>query len=249
MTENNKISNGVKDIILMPTFNERENVKILIPRIFSLLPQISILVIDDNSPDGTAGAVKSMMRQYPNLSILERSQKTGLGDAYKEGIRKVIADSEIRSVITMDADGSHDPIYLSQLLNKIQDSDLVIGSRYVPSGGIESWEYWRKNLSKFGNLYAKFFTGLPLNDLTAGFMCIRRECLQRIDLAKISSAGYSFLIELKFYLIKKAKAKAVEVPIIFKSRFGGESKLSHQIIREGIKTPLRFFWLRLWRKI
>lgn len=239
----------MKDIILMPTYNERENVKILIPKIFSLLPQISILVIDDNSPDGTAGAVKSMMAQYPNLLILERPQKTGLGDAYKDAIGKVIGHSEIRAVITMDADGSHDPIYLPKFLAKIQDNDLVIGSRYIPGGGIESWEQWRRDLSKFGNWYAKFFTGLPVRDLTAGFMCIKRESLEKIDLAKISSAGYSFLIELKFYLVRQAKARAIEVPIIFKSRFGGESKLSHQIIREGIKTPLRFFWARICRKI
>lgn len=239
----------MKDIILMPTYNEKENVKIIIPQIFSLIPDINILVIDDNSPDSTAEAVKSLMSQYPNLSLLSRSKKTGLGDAYKDAMRKVVADKEIRTIVTMDADGSHDPMYLPDLLKKADDNDLVIGSRYVKGGGVEKWEYWRRGLSRFGNLYAKFLTGLKINDFTAGFMAIKREYLGKIDLDKISSAGYSFLIELKFYLINKTKAKAFEVPIIFKSRYGGESKISRQIIREGIKTPLKFFWLRLWGKI
>lgn len=232
----------------MPTYNERENVKILIPRIFSLLPQINILIIDDNSPDGTASAVKSMMRQYPNLSILERLQKTGLGDAYKDAIRKVIVDQEIRAVVTMDADGSHDPVYLAELLAKIQDNDLVIGSRYVPGGGVENWEFWRKMLSRFGNLYSKILVGIGINDLTAGFYCLRRELLEKVDFDEISSVGYAYQIELKFHCVRLLKARVLEVPIIFKSRFGGESKMSEQIIREGIKTPLKFFWRRLWNK-
>lgn len=239
----------MKDIVLMPTYNERENVKLLIPQVFAIVPEIHILVIDDNSPDGTAGAVKSLMSQYSHLSLMERQKKTGLGDAYKEAINQVIADKQIRSVITMDADGSHDPKYLPAFLAAIQDNDLVIGSRYIKGGGTENWEYWRRKLSKFGNLYAWLLTGLQINDFTAGFMCIKRDYLEKFDLQKISSAGYSFLIELKFYLINEFKAKATEIPIIFRSRYGGESKLSRQIIKEGIKTPLRFFWQRLWKKI
>lgn len=233
---------------MIPTYNEKENIKFIVSEIFSILPAVKILVIDDNSPDGTAAAVKLLMEKYPKLSLLERQRKTGLGDAYKDAISQVVKDKEIRSIITMDADGSHGAEYLKDFFAKNQDYDLIIGSRYVKGGGIENWESWRKELSRFGNLYAKFLIGLPINDFTAGFMCISREFLENLDLNKISSSGYSFLIELKFYLIHKFKARAYELPIVFKSRREGESKLSKQIISEGLKTPLRLFLKRLWRK-
>lgn len=238
----------MKDIILLPTYNERENIAWLIPQIFSLLPHIQILVIDDNSPDQTAEVVKGLMGQYPNLSIVERETKSGLGNAYKDSIRRLIPDQDIRSLITMDADGSHSPHYLKDLLENIVNYDLVIGSRYIKNGGIEDWELWRKFLSRFGNMYSKFFTGLRINDFTAGFMCIRREFLEKLQLEKIGSSGYSFLIELKFYLIHDFKARVKEVPIIFKSRREGESKISNQIILEGIKAPWRLFLKRLWKR-
>ncbi len=238
----------MKNIILIPTYNEKENIKFIVAEIFNLLPEIEILVIDDNSPDGTAQAVKLLMNQYSNLSLLERQQKTGLGDAYKEAMSKAVKNKEIDSIIIMDADGSHSPEYLKDFLDKISQHDLVIGSRYVKGGGVANWEMWRKNLSKFGNLYAKFFTGLSINDFTAGFMCIRRVFLEKLDFNMIGSSGYSFLIELKFYLIHGLGAKVFEAPIIFKSRREGESKLSRQIIKEGIKTPLRLFLKRLWNK-
>ena len=236
------------DVILIPTYNEKENIRFIVSEIFNFLSAVKILVIDDNSPDGTAAVVKFLMERYPNLSLLERQHKTGLGDAYKEAMSKVVKDKEIRLIITMDADGSHSAEYLKDFFAKNQDYDLIIGSRYVSGGGIENWERWRKELSRFGNLYAKLLTGLPVNDLTAGFMCIRREFLENLDLNKISSFGYSFLIELKFYLIHELKARTCEIPIIFKSRREGESKLSKQIIAEGIKTPLKLFLKRLWRR-
>ena len=236
------------DIILIPTYNEKENIGFTVSEIFNFLPEIKILVIDDSSPDGTAAAVKFLMEKYPNLSLFERQHKTGLGDAYKDAISKVVKDREIRSVITMDADGSHGAEYLKGFFARNKDHDLIIGSRYVSGGGIENWERWRKELSRFGNLYVKLLTGLPINDFTAGFMCIRREFLENLDLNKIGSSGYSFLIELKFYLIHELKARVCEMPIIFKSRRGGESKLSGQIIREGIKAPLKLFLKRLWNR-
>lgn len=238
----------MKDIILMPTYNERENVKLIIPEIFNLIPDIRILIIDDNSPDKTAEAAKELMEQYPNLSILEREKKAGLGAAYIDAMKRVMRDNEARSIITMDADGSHSPEYLKSFLENINDYDLIIGSRYTGGGGVENWEVWRKKLSRFGNLYAKIWTGLAINDFTAGFMCIKREFLEKLDFEKFSSAGYAFLIELKFYLINNLKAKVKEAPIIFRSRREGESKFSNQIIKEGIKTPPRLFLKRLWRK-
>ncbi len=236
----------MKNIILLPTYNEKENVKIIIPEIFNLYPDVRVLVIDDNSPDKTSEVVKELMQKYPNLSILERPKKTGLGDAYKEAIKKVRVNKEINLVITMDADGSHSPEYLRDFFVNNNSFDLIIGSRYVKNGGVESWELWRKYLSRFGNLYTKALTGLKINDFTAGFMCIKRELLEKVNLNEISSSGYPFLIELKFFLINNFKAKTKEIPIIFKSRREGESKLSNQTIGDGIKTAPRLFLKRLW---
>ncbi|MDD4902807.1 MAG: polyprenol monophosphomannose synthase [Patescibacteria group bacterium] len=240
----------MKDIILIPTYNERENIKVIVSEIFNIFPEVKILVIDDSSPDGTAAAVKYLMEKYPNLSLLERRYKTGLGNAYKDAMSRVIKDKGIRSIITMDADGSHSAEYLRDFFIKNQDIDLIIGSRYVGGGGIENWERWRKELSRFGNLYVKLLTGLPINDFTAGFMCIKREFLEKLDLNKIGSSGYSFLIELKFYLIHEFNASVYESPIIFKSRREGESKLSRQIIKEGLRAPWRLFFKRVkkWKK-
>jgi len=239
----------MKDIILLPTYNEKRNIELIISQIFNLHPDIHILVIDDNSPDRTAEVVKQLMKKYPHLSLLERQQKTGLGDAYKDAISRIMFDEEVRSIITMDADGSHDPKYLKDLLFRSNDYDLVIGSRYIKGGGVENWEFWRRCLSRFGNLYSKMLTRLGISDLTAGFMCINRKILGKVDLTKIGSTGYSFLIELKFYLIKKYQVRAIEIPIIFKSRREGESKLSNQIIGEGLKTPLRIFFKQIWRQV
>jgi dolichol-phosphate mannosyltransferase len=238
----------MKDVILLPTYNERENVKIIIPEIFSCHPEINILVIDDNSPDGTALKVEELMLKYPSLSILKRQGKEGLGKAYVDAMQRVRGDKEIRSIITMDADGSHGVEYLKDLLREIENCDLVIGSRYVKDGGVENWEFWRRNLSRFGNIYAKILTGLPINDFTAGFMCIRREFLEKMDFDKISASGYSFMMEIKFNLIKVLGAQAKEAPIIFRRRREGESKISGHIIKEGLKIPWLLFFKRIWKK-
>lgn len=237
----------MKDLILLPTYNERENVEIIIKEIFTILPDIYILVIDDNSPDQTAEVVKTMMLQYKNLNILERKVKNGLGAAYKDAIIQSITDTDIRAIITMDADGSHSPEYLPVLLSMIQECDLVIGSRYVHGGGVLDWEFFRKKLSQFGNLYAKFWTGLRINDLTAGFICARRELLEKINFDNISSSGYAYQIEFKFMCIHTLMARVQEVPIIFHSRRQGESKISNQIISEGIILPLKLFLKRIWK--
>jgi len=237
----------MKDVILLPTYNEKENVKWIIPKIFEAVPEIFVMVIDDNSPDGTAQEVKGLMERYPRLSILERKNKTGLGAAYKDGIQKVILDPSVRSVITMDADGSHDPVYLLDFLKLINDDDchMVIGSRYVADGGVENWEFWRKKLSSFGNLYTRLLTGIGVRDMTAGFTCTKREYLTKIDFERISAVGYAFLMEYKFYIAHTLSGKIKETPIIFKCRKEGESKISNHIIREGLKTPLRLFLRRI----
>jgi len=238
----------MKNIVLIPTYNEKENIKNIIEDIFRLFSDIYVMVIDDNSKDGTVFIVKNLMQNYTNLLIFERNKKTGLGDAYKEGIKKVLGNYDIRYVITMDADGSHQSIYIKNFLDNINNFDLIIGSRYVKNGGVSDWSLRRRILSKLGNIYSKILIGSKINDLTAGFICIKKELLEKIDFSKISSSGYAYQIEFKNYCEKKLNAKILEIPIIFKSRFGGESKMSNQIIREGIKTPLRLFIKRVIRK-
>lgn len=234
-------------VILLPTYNERENVETIIPEIFTALPDAHILVIDDNSPDGTGTVVEQMTRHYPQLLLLRRKKKEGLGEAYKHAYRKILQDTKVEAVITMDADGSHNPAYLPQIVQALEEHDVVVGSRYVSGGGIENWETWRYLLSKYGNLYSFFLTGLRVFDLTAGFIGMRRSILERVELDKLAASGYAYQIELKFHLVHKQRGSIKEIPIIFKSRRGGESKISQHIIREGLYTPLRLF-LERWKR-
>ena len=234
-----------KTVILIPTYNERANIALLVPEIFSLHPQVSIMVIDDASPDGTGEEVRQLTERYPNLSLLARAGKQGLGTAYKAAFEKVLTDRNVERIITMDADGSHAAEYLGALIEKSTSHDLVIGSRYVRGGSIEDWEAWRYVLSKGGNLYARLITGLPVRDMTAGFMCFRTALLRRMDLSSMQASGYAFLMELKFDTIFALQGTLAEIPIHFHSRREGESKLSRHIIREGLKTPWRLLWRRV----
>lgn len=226
----------------MPTYNERENIARIVPEIFAVSDDISILVIDDSSPDGTADEVRSLMSQYPRLKLLSRPAKQGLGEAYKAGMIQVLADTTVEKILTMDADGSHSTEYLQDILTASDTNDLVIGSRYVQGGGIENWEKWRYLLSKWGNFYARSVTGLPVQDLTAGFMCFQSRVLKQIDLSSTHASGYAFLMELKYSAVHTLKCSYTEVPIIFRVRRGGESKISGHIVSEGLVTPwkLRF---------
>lgn len=235
----------MKDVILIPTYNERANVRVLISEIFNLLPAIHILIIDDNSPDGTAEEIKALAKEYPNLSLLQRTKKEGLGAAYKDAVSRVIQDDDIRAVVTMDADGSHPAEFLPAMLTQIENHDYVIGSRYVAGAGIENWSLWRRMLSQGGNLYARTLVGLGVKDLTAGFTATRRELLKRIAFDEMSATGYAYQMEMKFQCIHIHKGSVVEVPIVFKERREGESKISNHIIREGLKMPL-VLALRKW---
>lgn len=229
----------------MPTYNERENIRMIVPEIFAAHPDIHVLVIDDNSPDGTGDEVRGLMEQYPNLDLLARPAKQGLGAAYKHGIQHTLDGGDIERIIMMDADGSHPVEYLTAMLEASRENELVVGSRYTKGGGIENWEPWRYAMSRYGNLYARTLTGLPVRDLTAGFLCFRGDLLRRMDFDKVGASGYAFLMDLKYHAIADMKATVKEVPIIFKSRREGESKISHHIIREGLKTPLRLFLRRI----
>jgi dolichol-phosphate mannosyltransferase len=230
----------LKTTILLPTYNERENIGLVVPEIFAAHPDISVTVIDDNSPDGTAAIVSELMKKYPRLDLFSREKKEGLGRAYLAGIARALT-TDTERIILMDADGSHGVEYLAPILEASKTHDLVIGSRYVAGGSIEKWEPWRFALSRYGNLYAWILTGLPVNDLTSGFQCFHASLLRKMDLKSIHASGYAFLIEMKFHAIHGARGSVAEVPIIFKNRRGGESKISRHIIREGLMTPLRLF--------
>ena len=226
----------MKNFIILPTYNEKENISSLIEEIFSLLPEINILVVDDNSPDGTADVVENLMSKYSNLSLLKRPEKNGLGGAYIAGFKKLLVNAEVEKIFMMDADFSHNPKYLPQMIAESENYDLIIGSRYVKGGDIAKWELWRKILSAGGNFYVRTLLGRHIHDWTGGFNCIKADHLRKVNLDKIDLSGYAFIMGLKYFLIK-AGASVKEIPIIFEARRGGESKMSGHIISEGIIAP------------
>jgi dolichol-phosphate mannosyltransferase len=229
--------------IVIPTYNERVNIKDLIPSIFTILPGIRISVVDDNSPDGTQDEVGRLAKIYKNISLIKREKKEGLGKAYTHAFKMLLRDTNIHTIVMMDADFSHDPSYLPQLLKLRNEADVVIGSRYIRHGNTEGWELWRKFLSKGGNLYCRRITGMPINDCTGGFNAISTNQLRKIDMNSLDSSGYAFIMELK-YRLHKVGSKFAEVPIIFKNRREGESKISSHIIKEGIIAPWKMRFKR-----
>lgn len=230
-----------KTIVLIPTYNERENIVLLAEGIFRFYPEISILVIDDNSPDGTAAIVKNMQNKFSNLYLHQRIGKKGFGRSYLEGFKKILNDGRYETVVMMDADFSHDPKIIGSMLSKLADYDVVNGSRYVAGGGIKNWKWRRRLLSRFANFYAQTILGSEVKDLTTGFICLRKNVLSKINLDEIRSDGYAFLIELKYKLLR-AGAKFCEHPIVYNERREGQSKMSTGIIWESIWLPwkLRF---------
>lgn len=224
------------DLVILPTYNERTNIVNLIGEIFWLLPNVHILVVDDNSPDGTASVVKDLQPQFPRLKLHVRKEKEGLGKAYLDVFQLILGRDDLRNVIMMDADFSHAPAYLPIMLKEAETHDVVIGSRYISGGGSTGWERSRRMLSFFGNFYCRVITKAPIHDFTGGFNLIRLEILRKIPLLNMDSSGYAFMIELK-YLLWRHGARVKEIPIIFKNRLQGESKMSSHIVREGILAP------------
>jgi dolichol-phosphate mannosyltransferase len=223
--------------IIVPTYNEHENIRAFVGAVYGVLPNAVVCVVDDNSPDGTARDVEELQKTFPSLVLVKREKKEGLGRAYIYAFEKILAMPDAGRILTMDADFSHHPSFLPRLLEAAKtDSDVVIGSRYVEGGRTIGWELWRKVLSAGGNLYCRFITGLPVNDCTAGFYTISTALLRKLDLKSIGASGYAFQIELKYALLK-AGAALKEVPIVFANRIGGESKIFGSIISEGIITP------------
>src|SRR3954468_13375502 len=219
-------------LIVVPTYNERDNVRDIATRLLAAIPT-DLLFVDDNSPDGTGAICDELAATDKRVHVMHRAGKLGLGTAYVEGFTWGLARGH-DYLIEMDADGSHDPRYLPQMVALADDgADVVVGSRYVPGGGTENWGLGRKILSRGGSLYARIVLGIDLRDVTAGFVCWRRAALEAIDLPTIASNGYSFQIEMKYRAIGK-QLRIVETPIVFVDRRVGQSKMSRAIVAEAL---------------
>lgn len=235
-----------RGIIVIPTYNEIDNIEVILAKVFALDLDVDILIVDDNSPDGTYAKVQEFIdaKKYDGrLHLLIRQKKEGLGKAYIEGFKWCLA-RDYAFVIEMDADLSHDPKYLPSFIDNIKEYDLVIGSRYVKGGGVVNWSLLRKFISFGGSTYARMILGISIKDVTGGFKCFRREVLEAIDLDNIMSAGYAFQIEMNYRTILKG-FRVKEVPIIFEDRVAGKSKMSKKIFVEAL---LNVVTLRLHKK-
>jgi dolichol-phosphate mannosyltransferase len=229
-----------KTTIVVPTYNEKQNIDGLISALLSCGPDINVLVVDDSSPDGTAERVSAIAAANPRVRLIKRPRKMGLGSAYITGFKDALSEGS-GLVIQMDADLSHDPKYVADLLESIDHSDVVIGSRYVKGVNVVNWPIQRLLLSYFANVYTRIITGLPVHDATSGFKCFRRQVLESIDLDAIISDGYCFQIEMTFRSWRKG-FRITEVPIVFVDRHSGTSKMSNRIIWEAI---WKVWWFRL----
>lgn len=238
----------MEKVVIIPTFNEKENIAAIIKAIFDLNQGYHILVIDDGSPDGTATIVKDLQVQYPGqLFLEERKGKLGLGTAYIHGFRWSLFKG-YRYIFEMDADFSHNPKDLERLYEACRsgNADVAIGSRYVKGGGTVNWPWDRIFLSRGGSLYTRLITWIPVKDTTAGFVCYKREVLETINLDQIIFLGYAFQIEMKFASWKLG-FRIREVPIIFEDRKFGSSKMHKGIVKEGILGVLRLRWYSLFK--
>jgi dolichol-phosphate mannosyltransferase len=224
-------------LVVIPTYNEKENISRIIREVLAYAPRAEILIVDDSSPDGTAEIVKGIQKEIPQVHLLLRKNKEGLGKAYVDAFMHVFKTYSPDRIVMMDADMSHNPKYLPEMERKMdQGFSVVIGSRYISGGGTVGWSLWRKTLSYFGNLYARTIIGIPLHDLTAGFYMVQTSLLRSVNLDQIHSSGYAFQMELKNLLIESGGVCA-EIPIIFGDRSLGESKISNNIIAEGVIAP------------
>ncbi|MCX5705413.1 MAG: polyprenol monophosphomannose synthase [Candidatus Omnitrophica bacterium] len=237
-------TNKQKILIIIPTYNEIRNIANLIDSIYSLKMFPSVLVIDDNSPDGTSQLIDKIKINYPKLYLITREKRMGLSSAYIKGF-KFALEGDYEIVIQMDADLSHQPHYIPEMVNLLSEYDLVIGSRYVKGGGTLNWELGRTLLSRLANIASKAMLRVPLNDLTSGFKCMRIGVLKGINFNEITSRGYSFQIEMVIYAFLKG-FKITEYPIVFKGRKNEESKMSFGIAAEAF---FKVIMLSLRRKI
>lgn len=223
-----------KTLIIVPTYNEKENLPLLSEAIFKIVPHVNILVVDDSSPDGTGELADELATRDERIHVLHRTAKEGLGRAYVAGFHWALArDYEL--IFEMDCDFSHRPEHLPEFIDAAGDADLVLGSRYIKGGGTENWGLMRKFISGGGNFYARTVLGLPYKDLTGGFKCFRRKVLETLPIDDLFSFGYCFQIELT-YRSHKAGFRVAQVPIVFPDRTRGESKMSGAIFKEAFVT-------------
>lgn len=228
-----------KGVIVIPTYNEIDNIEIILKKVFELNLGVDILIVDDNSPDKTYAKVEELinMKLYDDLlHLIIRQNKEGLGKAYIEAFKWCLANN-YAFIIEMDADLSHNPKYLPLLIENIKEYDLVIGSRYIKGGGVVNWSPLRKLISLGGSIYSRLILGISIRDVTGGFKCFRREVLEAINLDNILSTGYAFQIEMNYKTILKG-FKVKEIPILFGDRFAGHSKMSKKIFVEALQNVI-----------
>jgi dolichol-phosphate mannosyltransferase len=219
--------------LVVPTYNEADNIEALVGAVRKVLPTSRrILIVDDSSPDGTGRIADRLAAEHDDVEVLHRPLKEGLGPAYLAGFRRAL-EQGADLVVQMDADFSHDPAFLPRFLDAARNADLVLGSRYVPGGGVAEWGPTRRFVSRWGSAYARVMLGVRVRDLTGGFKCWRREALEAVDLDSVASRGYAFQVEMTYRAIE-AGLRVVEVPIVFRDRRVGSSKMSRAIVAEAI---------------
>lgn len=219
--------------VLIPTYNERENLPRVVSRVRAAAPEVDVVVLDDNSPDGTGDVADALAAEDSKVQVIHRPGKQGLGAAYLAGFQWAI-EQGYDAVVEMDADGSHQPEHLPELLEAAKDADLVIGSRWIPGGAVVNWPLYRKFLSVSANAYTKVLLGMPVNDATAGYRVYRVSALQRLGLSNVASQGYSFQVDLTWRAVRQGLT-VVEVPITFVEREIGDSKMSRDVMTEQFK--------------
>jgi dolichol-phosphate mannosyltransferase len=233
-----------KALVIIPTYNEKENARSVIERVLSTDPRLEILIVDDNSPDGTGAIVEEESRHNPRVHLMRRPGKMGLGTAYRDGFAWAL-ERDYEYIFEMDADFSHDPAHLPLFLEAAQTADFVLGSRYLDGNvTVVNWPIRRLMLSYGANIYVRIVTGMRLWDATGGFKCFRRRVLAAIDLRDVRSNGYAFQIEMSFRAFRKG-FKGVEIPIVFSDRTHGLSKMNKGIMAEAIRIP----WMLRWWKM
>jgi len=237
----------MRALVIIPTYNEAENAAAIIAEVLKQDKNLDVLIVDDNSPDKTGQIVTDLKKKNKRIHLLEREGKQGLGSAYVAGFKFAI-ENQYDYIFEMDADFSHDPVVLSQMLLEIENNDLVIGSRYINGINVVNWPLHRLMLSWFASKYVRVITGMLINDPTGGFKCFRREVLESIDLDSILSDGYSFQVEMNFRTWLR-KFRILEIPIVFTDRRSGQSKMSKKIVREAIWMVWKLKFLALRKKL
>ena len=239
--------NSYKSLVIIPTYNELDNLPKLLPKVLSQDESINILIVDDGSPDGTGKFVEDEMKKNDRIHLIKREKKMGLGTAYIAGFKYAL-QNEYDYIFEMDADFSHNPKELKNFLKAIKDYDLVLGSRYINGVRVLNWPMARLLLSFFASVYTRIITGLPVRDATGGFKCFRRKVLESIDLNHVRSNGYSFQIEMTFKAYAKG-FKIKEIPIVFMDRVKGKSKMSKKIVREAVTMVWKLRLQKIFGKL